>query len=314
MLHAGRVTGRSLCSGCHSPRRDEAGPQGVPPAPVRDPWGDRSPASNREERQCFSQKAREALSHWRGSPMGCQHPLPANGGLSPQPPPWSRDKTCPVVPPDLPSAHPHPRASPSRGSSSLGTLCLHHHHPQGFISSTKAMGTTTLQAASQKPGGGGANPLPWQHPPPSDRDKESPASGASSYRELSEHKSPGSPIRSSSQLPAGALDRGPGTSTNKHRSSPKLDMGGMRPGSYCPGECLPSNTSTATMGSPMCWGGGGDQGRLPEEPTQAVLGIKPSGGQQQGGFVPPPLLLPFSDSCSHLSSNSGICGIGDPAQ
>lgn len=33
VLHAGRVTGQSLCSGCHGPRWDGAGPQ-EPPQPL----------------------------------------------------------------------------------------------------------------------------------------------------------------------------------------------------------------------------------------------------------------------------------------
>lgn len=94
---------------------------------------------------------------------------------------------------------------------------------------------------------------------------------------------PWQPIRSSSRLPAGALDRGPGTGMNERGSSAKkVDVGGMKPGSYCPGKHLLSGASAATAGSPVCRGVPG--GRLPREPTQAMLGIKPSGGQQKGGF------------------------------
>lgn len=107
----------------------------------------RSPASNRQERQCVNQeKAWEVQSHWRGSPRRCQHLLPANRGLPSQLPARSCDKTCSVLHPDLlPSHNAHLGASPCRSSSSLGTLCLHHHCPPSFTSPTKAADTPTLQ-------------------------------------------------------------------------------------------------------------------------------------------------------------------------
>lgn len=77
------------------------------------------------------------------------------------------------------------------------------------------------------------------------------------------------------------------------------------------GAVPPVNTHGSSTGTTPCSGVGGKQGRLPWEPTQAVLGTKPSGGQQKGLFVPPPLLLPF---CSHPGSDSGIHRMGELEQ
>lgn len=291
------------------------------PQPLYGVCGETQEPCIREERRCVSQeKAWEAPEPLERSPRRCQHSLPAlpaNKGLPSQLPAGSRDKTCSVLHPDLlPSHNPHPGASPCRSSSSLGTLCLYHHHPPRLYQPHQGNGYHNPPAPSQTPGEGRKR----SQPPPCggqsillhlNRERraqqlEQAAAGSCQHPAV-RAQIPWQPIRSCSWLPAGALDRGPGTGMNKRGSSTKeVDVGGRKPGS-----CSSIEGSWSSTGTTPCSGVGVNQGRLPWEPTQAELGMKPSGGQQKGLFVPPPLLLPF---CSHPGSDSGIRGMGDLEQ
>lgn len=142
---------QSLCSGCLSPRWNGAGPQGaprIPPAPVWDLWGDTGALHQTDKKGSVSIRGKLGRSKatGEGAPGGVSICSQLTGGLPSQLPARSCDKTCSVLHPDLlPSHNAHLGASPCRSSSSLGTLCLHHHCPPSFTSPTKAADTPTLQ-------------------------------------------------------------------------------------------------------------------------------------------------------------------------
>lgn len=130
-------------------------------------------------------------------------------------------------------------ASLSYPGASPHCVCLYH---------SRCFSPKRPPAANTRWGGEGAHPtaipLHWSIPMrslavwPGRR-------GVSRSRELSAPGTllsvqiPWQPIRSSSRLPAGALDRRPDTGVNKHGSSAtKVDVGGMKPGIGSPGSLL----------------------------------------------------------------------------
>lgn len=152
--------GQSLCSGCHRPRWDVAVPWGAPPpAPVQGPWRDRGALHQTEKRGdvSASRKHGRPQSHWRGIPVGYQNLLSANRGLPPQRPLELRQDLPCGTPTPPPSAH--PKTSPSRGSSSLGTLLAN-----TIVHRALSAPPGQPPAPSEMPGGGiekGPAASPW---------------------------------------------------------------------------------------------------------------------------------------------------------
>lgn len=190
--------------------------------------------------------------------------LPDNGGVLPQAPLGAEtrlalwDTQASSLPIPIPEHHPL-GVLPAWTPSACTTII-----PRALSAPPRQWVPQPFSAITNIWWGEKKEPAPSQrwseHPPPSDRGEpgrvERVVAGSCQHPAV-RAQIPWQPMRSSSQLPAGALDRGPGTSMKECRSSAKkLDMGGMKPGSYCPGKRLPSGTSMAAMGSPMCWGRG----------------------------------------------------------
>lgn len=111
---------------------------------------------------------------------------------------------------------------------------------------------------------------------------------------------PWQPIRSSSRLPAGALDRRPDTGANKHSfSTKKVDVGGMKPGITSPGRGRLMDAEGVAAAGRTRASPGGTAVQAPRDrgnPSRQRWGeaLRPNGGSRKD--------LPLLSSCLSLGT------------